>query len=97
MDKHKTSEIYRRVAKILVLPDEMGRPFFGPPGIPADRLKILREGFVKMMADPDMIAEAKKKGLEPSLMTGEEVEALGREIGTVPPEVMQRMKPLLEK
>jgi tripartite-type tricarboxylate transporter receptor subunit TctC len=97
MDKHKSSDIYRRVAKILVLPDEMGRPFFGPPGIPADRLKVLRDGFVKMMADPDLIAEAKKKGLEPSTMTGEEVEALGREIGVVPPEVMQRMKPLLEK
>lgn len=97
MDKHKTSDIYRRLAKILVLPDETGRPFFGPPGVPADRLKILREGFVKMMADSDMIAEAKKKGLEPNLMTGEEVEALGRELATVPPEVMQKMKPLLEK
>jgi tripartite-type tricarboxylate transporter receptor subunit TctC len=97
MDKHKTSDIYRRLAKILVLPDEMGRPFFGPPGVPADRLKVLREGFVKMMADSDMIAEAKKKGLEPNLMTGEEVEALGRELATVPPEVMQKMKPLLEK
>jgi tripartite-type tricarboxylate transporter receptor subunit TctC len=97
MDKHKTSDIYRRVAKIFVLPDEMGRPFFGPPGMPPDRLKILRDGFVKMMADPDLITEAKKKGLEPSLMTGEEVEALGREIGTVPPEVLQRMKPMLEK
>ena len=30
-------------------------------------------------------------------MTGEEVEALGREIGTVPPELIERMKPLLEK
>ena len=75
----------------------MGRPFFGPPGIPADRLKILREGFVKMMNDRDFIAEAKKKGLEPSIMTGEEVEALGRELGTVPAEVMERLKPLLEK
>jgi hypothetical protein len=35
--------------------------------------------------------------LEPNLMTGEEVEALGREIATVPAEVMQKMKPLLEK
>jgi tripartite-type tricarboxylate transporter receptor subunit TctC len=96
-DKHKTADLYRRIAKILVLPDEMGRPFFGPPGIPADRLKALREGFVKMMGDPDVIAEAKKKGLEPSLMTGEEVEALGREIGTIPPEVLARIKPLLEK
>jgi hypothetical protein len=30
-------------------------------------------------------------------MTGEEVEALGREIGTVPLELLERMKPLLER
>jgi hypothetical protein len=30
-------------------------------------------------------------------MTGEEIEALGREIGSVPPDVMQKLKPLLEK
>jgi tripartite-type tricarboxylate transporter receptor subunit TctC len=97
MDKEKTSDLHRRIAKIFVLPDEMGRPFFGPPGIPADRLKTLRDGFAKMMKNPDVIADAKSKGLEPSLMTGEEVEALGREIGTVPPEILERMKPLLEK
>jgi tripartite-type tricarboxylate transporter receptor subunit TctC len=97
MDKSKVSELHRRIAKIFVLPDEMGRPFFGPPGIPADRLKALRDGFVKMMKDPDVIADAKSKGLEPSLMTAEEVEALGREIGTVPADLIERMKPLLEK
>ena len=97
MDKHKVSELHRRIAQIFVIPDEMGRPFIGPPGIPADRLKALRAGFQKMMKDPAVIADAKTKGLEPSLMTGEEVEALGREIGTVPPEVIQRMKTFLEK
>jgi tripartite-type tricarboxylate transporter receptor subunit TctC len=97
MDKEKVSDIYRKIARIFVLPDEIGRPFFGPPGIPADRLRALRDGFVKMMKDPDVIAEAKSKGLEPSLMTGEQVEALGREIGTVPADVIGRMKPLLEK
>ena len=97
MDNQKVGDLHRRIAKIFVLPDEMGRPFFGPPGIPADRLKALRDGFAKMMKDPDVIAEAKSKGLEPSLMTGEEVEALGREIGTLPPELIERIKPLLEK
>jgi tripartite-type tricarboxylate transporter receptor subunit TctC len=96
-DKHKVSDINRRLAKILVLPDEMGRPFFGPPGIPADRLKILRDAFGKMMNDQDFVADAKKKGLEPSIMTGEEIETLGRELGTVSPELMQRLRPLLEK
>jgi tripartite-type tricarboxylate transporter receptor subunit TctC len=65
--------------------------------MPGDRLKALRDGFNKMIKDPDVIADAKSKGLEPSLMTGEEVEALGREIGTVPAELLERMKPLLEK
>jgi tripartite-type tricarboxylate transporter receptor subunit TctC len=97
MDKEKVGKIHRRIAQIFVLPDEMGRPFFGPPGIPPDRLKALRDGFNKMMKDPVVIADAKSKGLEPSLMTGEEVEALGRQIGTVPPEILNRMKPLLEK
>ncbi len=97
MGKHKVSELHKRIAQIFVIPDEMGRPFFGPPGIPADRLKALRIGFEKMMKDPEVIADAKSKGLEPSLMTGEEVEALGREIGTVPPEVVQRMKGFLTK
>lgn len=97
MDKEKVGKLHRRIAQIFVLPDEMGRPFFGPPGIPRDRLKVLRDGFNKMMKDPVVIADAKSKGLEPSLMTAEEVEALGREIGTVPPEVLNRMKPLLEK
>jgi len=96
MDKQKASDLHRRIAKIFVLPDEMGRPFFGPPGIPPGRLKALRDGFAKMMKEPDVIADAKSKGLEPSLMTGEEVEALGREIGTVPADLIQRMKPLLE-
>jgi hypothetical protein len=50
-----------------------------------------------MMKNPDVIADAKSKGLEPSLMTGEEIETLGREIGTVPPDLINRMKPLLEK
>ena len=74
-----------------------GRPFFAPPGIPPERLRALRDGFAKMMKDPDVIADAKSKGLEPSLMTGEQIEALGRDIGTLPPDLIERMKPLLER
>ncbi len=28
LDKHKSSDLHRRLAKILLLPDDMGRPFF---------------------------------------------------------------------
>ena len=96
MDKHKTNEIYRRLAKILLIPDDMGRPFFGPPGMPADRLKTLRDGFNKMMADPELLAEAKKKGLDATPLSGEELDAMIRDAGVPSPEIIQRLKPLLE-
>ena len=96
MDKHKTNEIYRRLAKILLIPDEMGRPFFGPPGMPNDRLKLLRDGFNKMMNDPELIAEAKKKGLDAAPLTGEELEALIKEAGVPSADIIQRLKPLME-
>ncbi len=30
------------------------------PGTPAERVKILREAFLKTMSDPEVMAEAKK-------------------------------------
>ena len=96
MDKNKSNEIYRRLAKILLIPDDMGRPFFGPPGMPADRLKILRDGFNKMIADPELIADANKKGLDVTPASGEELEAMIKDAGVPSQEIIQRLKPLLE-
>ena len=96
MDKNKTNEIYRRLAKILLIPDDMGRPLFGPPGMPADRLKILRDGFNKMMNDPELIAEAKKKGLDVTPLSGEDLDALIKEAGVPSADMVQRLKPLME-
>jgi tripartite-type tricarboxylate transporter receptor subunit TctC len=95
MDKHKTSEVTRGLAKVLLAPDDLGRPLFGPPGIPTDRLKVLREGFMRMMNDPDALAEARKKGLEPNPISGDEIEDLVKE-RVQPVEVIQRMKTFLQ-
>ncbi|MGZ8497887.1 MAG: hypothetical protein ACXW5W_05630, partial [Candidatus Binatia bacterium] len=96
MDKHKSNEIYRRLARILLIPDDMGRPLFGPPGMPADRLKALRDGFNKMIADPELLAEAKKKGLDATPLSGEELDALIKEAGVPSADTIQRLKPLME-
>jgi hypothetical protein len=96
MDKNRSSEVYRRLAKILLIPDEMDRPLFAPPGLPADRLKVLRDGFNKMMADPELIAEAKKKGLDIMPASGEDLEALIKDAGVPAQETIQKLKPLLE-
>ena len=97
MDKHGANESTRRVAKVLLSPDDLGRPFFAPPGVPPDRVKILRDAFAKVLNDPDVAAEAQKKGLDPSLVTGGEIETLIKDLVALPPDVIQRMKRLVEQ
>ncbi|MPZ36494.1 MAG: hypothetical protein GEU95_00270 [Rhizobiales bacterium] len=40
------------------------RPFVAPPGIPTDRLKALQDAFAATLKDPELLAEAKRGGVE---------------------------------
>jgi tripartite-type tricarboxylate transporter receptor subunit TctC len=95
MDQHKTVEATRALVKLMLAPEDIGRSLFGPPGIPADRVKVLREGFMKMMRDPDVVAEAQKRRFEPNPLSGEEIEGLLKRL-VQPPEVIERMKTFLQ-
>jgi tripartite-type tricarboxylate transporter receptor subunit TctC len=97
MDEFKTEEMGRRLANVVLTSGELGRPYLLPPGIPAERLKILREAFMKLMADPAFLADVKKRGLEAKPSTGEELERLAKEVMAQPPEVIERMKKLMGK
>jgi tripartite-type tricarboxylate transporter receptor subunit TctC len=68
----------------------LGRPWAGPPGIPADRLKALRDGLVAVMKDKDFMAEADKTGLDIDPASPEDVEALLKRFAAFPPEVFQK-------
>jgi len=97
MERHKTSDSGKRLTTVLLSPGSFGRPIVGGPGIPADRVKILRAGFLKAMKDPALLAEAEKRGWEPDPVSGDKLEALAREVVTQPPEVIGRMNAVLEK
>jgi hypothetical protein len=68
----------------------LGRPLAGPPGIPPDRLKALREAFHATMKDKDFLAEAQRAGLDIDPASAEEVEALFKRFATFPPEVYRK-------
>ena len=97
MDKHKTPESGKRLTTVLLSPGSFGRPIVGGPGIPADRVKVLRDGFLKAMSDPELLAEAEKRGWEPDPVTGDKLQVLAREVVTQPPEVIARMNIVLGK
>jgi tripartite-type tricarboxylate transporter receptor subunit TctC len=68
----------------------LGRPWAGPPGIPADRLKALREALVATMKDHEFMAEANKAGLDIDPASPEEVEALLKRFAAFPQEVFRK-------
>jgi len=97
MDRYKSPDATQRVAKVMLSSGDLGRPFIAPPGMPAERIKVLRQAFMKTMSDPGLLAAAQKRKWELDPMSGEELEAIGKEVMIQPPEVIQRIKKLLEK
>jgi tripartite-type tricarboxylate transporter receptor subunit TctC len=94
MDKYKSSDADRRLAAVVLANGDMGRPILMPAGIAPERVKIMRDAFDKAMADPQLLAEAKKKKLEVDPTGGEELQTIAREIMSQPPEVIERLKGL---
>ena len=97
MDELKTPEPSRRLAKLILASGDLGRPIIGPPGIHSDRVKILRQAFMKALTDPALLAQAEKSNMEIEPTGGEELETLARDVMTQPPDVIERMKKLLGK
>jgi tripartite-type tricarboxylate transporter receptor subunit TctC len=95
MDKYKTPESVRRLAKVVLAADEFGRPIVLPPGVPADRIKIIREAFNKAVADPALLAEAEKRRLDMDPSSGEELESLAKEVMTATPDIVEKVKKIL--
>jgi tripartite-type tricarboxylate transporter receptor subunit TctC len=94
MDQYKTPESGRRLAAVVLANDDMGRPIVMPPGVPPERVKIVRDAFNQAMADSKLLDEAKKKKLESDPTGGEELQAIAKEIMAQPPEIIERMKKL---
>jgi len=97
LDEYKTPQATRRLATLVLAAGEFGRPVVATPGVPSDRVKILREAFSKAVGDPDVSADVKKKKLELDPTSGEELETLAKEVITSDRAVIDRMKNLLVK
>ena len=97
MDKYKTTDAGRQLAKVILAAGDFGRPIVAPPGVPADRLKILRETFDKAINDPALLAEAEKRRLEIDQTTWNEMESMAKDLVNTPADVVERMSKLLGK
>ena len=80
----------RQAIEFLYASENLGRPFVAPPGMPADRAKMLRDAFMATMMDADFLFDAKKLNLDVAPVDGEHLAALVKKIYTTP-------KPIVDK
>ncbi|HEV8344147.1 MAG TPA: tripartite tricarboxylate transporter substrate-binding protein [Candidatus Binatia bacterium] len=96
MDQYQTAQSSRRLATVMLGSGGFGScPTISSPGVPEEQLKPVRAAFAKALNSPDLVAEAKKKGLEAELISGEELEGLAREVTTQSPEVIGLIRKLV--
>ena len=89
IDLAKTDE-QRQILRLIFARQVMGRPFVGPPGIPPERAKALRDAFMATMTDKEFIADTDKAQMEVNPVSGDRVQALVKEIYATPPEIAKK-------
>jgi len=89
MDLVKTNE-QRQIFRMIFARQTMGRPYLAPPGVPADRLAALRQAFMETMTDKEFLAESEANKFEINPASGENLEALVKEVYRTPPEIAKK-------
>jgi tripartite-type tricarboxylate transporter receptor subunit TctC len=86
----------RRVMEVVFAKFGMSRPFMAPPGLPPERLDVLRRAFDATLRDPIVLAEARKLGMEINPVAGNDVEALVTRMMRTPDTLAQRARDALK-
>lgn len=87
----------RTLIELAEAPFFMALPFAAPPEVPADRVRLLRDAFMKAHKDAEFLADAEKLKLDVSPIDGEAVETLIRRMAETPPSVIARFKSIMNQ
>jgi tripartite-type tricarboxylate transporter receptor subunit TctC len=96
MEKQKTPDALRRMASVVLSSGGFGRPMVAPPAMATEIARTIREGYAKMLKDPEFIDAVKKRRYDLEPVSWEEMQNLAKEVMSEPPEVVERVKRILE-
>jgi tripartite-type tricarboxylate transporter receptor subunit TctC len=86
----------RQVFKMVSASPALGRPYVAPPGVPADRLAILRQALAATFKDKAFLAEAEKLQLDIDPMSANGVAQIVRDTVNAPANVVAKAKAAIE-
>ena len=93
-DLAKTDE-QKQIMQAIFASQTIGWPFLAPPGIPADRLQILRDAFQATMQDKEFLEEAKKAGVDVRPLSGEQIMSVVSDVYSIPPAIAEKASQLM--
>jgi tripartite-type tricarboxylate transporter receptor subunit TctC len=77
------------ILEVLLAYQDMDRPMLAPPGVPPERLELLRTAFHSGITDPAFLAEAQRLGLEIEEVSGKRLEEIVVSAYGQPPKILQ--------
>jgi tripartite-type tricarboxylate transporter receptor subunit TctC len=86
----------KKVLSLISAPDDMGRPFFMPPGTDKALVQIVRRAFDETMTDPEFLADAKKQMLEIAPISGERLRTMLVDAYQTPSQLVERAKAFMK-
>jgi tripartite-type tricarboxylate transporter receptor subunit TctC len=96
MTEFARSDEDRQVLKLFSTDVVIGRPFVTSPGVPAERVALLRKAFDEMMTDPAYLDDSKKAGLDVTPVTGAKVQAIVADLVHTPADIVAKAKLAME-
>ena len=98
MDQYKVTEAKRRLVNTyLGLWGFGSMPLVTTPGVPAERVKLLREAYRRTFTDPEFQEDMAKRGWEPRPVNGDELAPLAKEVVNQPADVSDAIKRILSQ
>jgi tripartite-type tricarboxylate transporter receptor subunit TctC len=91
----QTEEQKQLISAGITIPAEIARGFAVPPGVPAERVQVLRDAFMSALKDKDLLAEAEKSKVEINAISAETHSKNVQEMLSLPQDVKAKLKTVL--
>jgi tripartite-type tricarboxylate transporter receptor subunit TctC len=93
-DLAKTDE-QRQLMRFVFSSVEFGRPYVFPPGVPAERVELMRSAIASAAKDPELLMEAAKMKLDMAYREPQHLERLIADLYATPPALVETIKKLV--
>jgi tripartite-type tricarboxylate transporter receptor subunit TctC len=82
----------RKVVELIISQQVFQRPYFAPPGTPAEQIATLRAAFDATMADPQFRAEAERLHIDIEPLPGGKVQEVVQKLYATPKEIVEQAR-----